>query len=470
MKVVKTDKTGMVARTVLENGLVVLTEDIPMYASASLGVWINVGSKHEAENDAGISHFIEHMLFKGTPTRSAYDIADVMEGVGGYLNGTTDKEQTCYSCRVMDKHVDLSMDLIGDMIRNSLYDPEELEREKNVVLDEIKTYEDSPPDVIHDMFLRTTWKGHPLGRSTIGTEEVIRAANRAQMMHYQQTHYNPGNMLVTVAGRVDHDRVVEKTLQWFGDMKNPRHEFSPALPQVDPRCVYRNRDTEQIYLCMGGEGLPMAHEGKYKLQMLDNVLGGGMSSRLFQEIREKRGLVYNVGSFVYSYMDGGVFGVYVVAGPDAMREVMPLLRDICADVRENGITEREFERSREYLKGSFALGLESSSMRMMRLLRSETGYGRFVPPEEVVARIDAVTIEDVNQYASQYLDLDRFCFTALGPFRGTRRKLLRELAPGAWEEDVGPYDRPRRKRKSADNGEAVNEEPQPVISSRVHVT
>jgi predicted Zn-dependent peptidase len=470
---IKTEKTGLVSRSVLDNGLVVLSEDLPTYQSASIGIWVNVGSKHESEADAGVSHFIEHMLFKGTPTRSAYDIADVMEGVGGYLNGTTDKEQTCYSARVMDKHLDLSIDLIGDMMRNSLFDSTELNREKNVVVDEIKTYEDSPPDVIHDMFLRSIWGNHPLGRSTIGTEEVIVAATREQLMRYRDTHYRPENMVVTVAGHVDHDRLLAKTQQWFGDLKRggePQHDM--PLPPVRPHRSFRHRDTEQVYVCLGGEGLRLADEDKYKLQVLDNVLGGGMSSRLFQEIREQRGLVYNIGSFIYSFIEGGVFGIYVVSGPDSIPEVMTLLRKICEDLRRNGVTQREYERSKEYLKGSFSLGLESSSYRMMRLIRSEECYGRFITPEEIMAQIEAVTIDEVNEFARRFLDLDRYCVTALGPFRGARKKLLKTIASGAWEEDIGPYDKPRVRRKSSveqlvREGIATGEMPPPP--SHVHV-
>ena len=450
-----TSRIDRVSRTVLSNGLVVLTEDIPMYSSATLGIWANVGSRDEVDREAGYSHFIEHMLFKGTPTRTAYDIADIMEGVGGYLNGSTDKEQTCYSARVMDRWVGLSIDLLGDMMRNSLFDAEELDREKNVVLDEIKTYEDSPPDVINDMFLRTLWGDHPLGRSTIGTEEVIRAARREHLMDYRDRNYKPQDMMITVAGRVEHDEVVGRAMRWYGDLHGRRHDPPLPLPPVRGRHVFRHRKTEQVYISLGGEGIRLAHPDKYKLQVLDNVLGGGMSSRLFQEIREKRGLVYNIGSFIYSFTEGGVFGIYVVAGPEQVPQVMSLLRGICEDLRGKGITERELERSKEYLKGSFAIGLEASSYRMVRLARSQECYGRFIPPEEVIAEIEAVTLEDVNECARRYLDLDRYCVAALGPFRGSGRKLLRTIGNGPWEEDVSLYDKPRRSRARVAEGTGV---------------
>ena len=213
--------------------------------------------------------------------------------------------------------------------------------------------------------------------------------------------------------------------------------------------IFRHRKTEQVYISLGGEGIPLGHPDKYKLQVLDNVLGGGMSSRLFQEIREKRGLVYNIGSFIYSFTEGGVFGVYVVAGPDQVPPVMSLLRGICEDLRDKGITERELVRSKEYLKGSFSIGLESSSYRMGRLARSEELYGSFVPPEEVIAKMDAVTLEDVNDLARRFLDLDRYCVAALGPFRGRDQKRLQAIGKGTWEEDVSPYEKPRgRGRRS----------------------
>jgi predicted Zn-dependent peptidase len=285
---------------------------------------------------------------------------------------------------------------------------------------------------------------------------VVRGATQAELFEYVGTHYSPKNMLVTVAGRVEHDRVVAKAERWFGDMRNPKPVVESRIPQVHNRFVYRHRPTEQVYVCLGGEGLPLGHEGKYKLQILDNVLGGGMSSRLFQEVREKRGLVYSIGSYLYGYNEGGVFGIYAIAGPQAMREVIPIVRDICADVRENGITEREYERSREFLKGVFAIGLESSNARMTRLMRSELTHGRFVSPEEVVARIDAVTIEDVNEYARRYLDLDRYCVAALGPFRGKGRNLLSSIGQGPWLEDVGPYDKQPRSRAGRQGSEAAS--------------
>lgn len=456
----KAELTGEVTRTELDNGLVVVSENMPGTVSATMGVWVNVGSKHESESEAGISHFIEHMLFKGTPRHTAYDIADLMEGVGGYLNGTTDKEQTCYSARVVDRHFDLAIDLIGDMMRNSLFASSELEIEKKVVLDEIKTYEDSPPDVIHDIFLRTMWRGHPLGRSTIGTEEVVKGADRNQLIDYRDRHYLPHDMLMTVAGHVDHAHVVRKARQWFGDLSGRAAPRPVPLPAVQSRFVYRNRKTEQVYVCLGGEGLALPDEDRYKLQFLDNILGGGMSSRLFQDIREKRGLVYNIGSFQYAYMEGGVFGIFVIAGPQSVPEVMRLVRQICLEMRTNGVTRREFERAREYLKGSFALGLESSSFRMMRLVRSEQCYGRFVPPEEVLQKVDAVTLEDVNECARRYLDLDRYCIAALGPFRAPSTRLLKSIAAGPWEEDAPLHESPRKREKKPVRPEVLP--PQPV--------
>lgn len=444
----KTVRTGEVARTALDNGLVVLTENIPGSISATLGVWIDVGSKHEAPEDAGISHFIEHMLFKGTPTHSAYDIADVIEGVGGDINGSTDKEQTCYSARVVDRHLDVAIDLVGDMLTNSLFSPDDLHIEKKVVVDEIKTYEDSPGDVIHDLFLRAAWNGHPLGRSTIGLEEVIRRADRDQLMRYRDRHYVPASMMVTAAGHVDHGQVVEKARQWFGHKSLPPVVHESSLPSVQRQYVYRARNTEQVYVCMGGDGLSVPDPAKYKLQILDQIVGGGMSSRLFQNIRERRGLVYNIGSFINAYMEGGAFGLYVIAGPESIPEVMRLLRETCEEMRCDGVTPRELERAREYLKGSFALGLESSSFRMMRLMRSEQCHQRFFTPEEVMARYDAVTLDEVNEAARHYLDLDSYCVSALGPFRGGKSRLLRSIADGPWEEDVPVIEKPKARRRA----------------------
>ncbi|MHB2021288.1 MAG: M16 family metallopeptidase, partial [Candidatus Xenobia bacterium] len=312
----------MYEKSVLGNGVRVITEEIPMFNSASLGIWVNVGSRHEGHPNNGITHFVEHMLFKGTDRHNATEIAEIMEGVGGYMNGATDKEQTCFSAKVMDQHVPMAFDLLSDMLLHSTFDSQELEREKGVILDEIKTYEDSPSDVIQDLFMRTLWDRHPLGRPVIGREEVIRRMGRGELRDYMQQHYHAGNLIVTAAGHIRHQDIVRQVESTLGAL--PARPPTPVTdpPHIQPGNVLKVKDVEQVYVCMGGPGVSMQDRQKYPLQVLDAVLGGGMSSRLFQEVREKRGLVYNVGSFLLSYMDSGIFGSYVVTAPENLLEVL----------------------------------------------------------------------------------------------------------------------------------------------------
>lgn len=425
----------MYQKSVLKNGLRVITEDIPMFNSGSIGVWVNVGSRHEDEHNNGVTHFVEHMLFKGTEKHSATEIAELMEGVGGYINGATDKEQTCFSARVMDQHIPMAVDLLSDMLLHSVFDSTELEREKGVILDEIKTYEDSPSDVIQDMFMRILWDGHPLGRPVIGREEIIKGMGRDAMLAYMQRHYQPENLIVTAAGRVQHDDLVRRIESSFGLMSGRAQTPVNPVPQLRKGNLLKIKDVEQVYVCMGGPGIAMSDPNRYALQALDAVLGGGMSSRMFQEIREKRGLVYTVGSFVMSYLDSGTFGSYVVTSPENLLEVLQLMREISEDVRYRGITARELDRAREYLKGSFSLSLESSSYRMTRLMRTEMIEGRWTSPEEVLQRYEAITLDEVNQQASRLLDTDRFATVVLGPLQAEHQRAIERMVPGPWSAD-----------------------------------
>ncbi|HEY3997917.1 MAG TPA: pitrilysin family protein, partial [Candidatus Xenobia bacterium] len=427
----------MYQKSVLKNGVRVITEEIPMFNSGSIGVWVNVGSRHEEAPQNGITHFVEHMLFKGTKRYSAGDIAELVEGVGGYINGATDKEQTCFTARVMDQHVGMTVELICDMLLNSLFDAQELEREKGVIQDEIKTYDDSPSDTIQDMFMQTLWEGHPLGRPVIGTENIIQGMRRDALLTYMQQHYQPQNLIFTAAGRVKHDEIVRLVEPTLGSMTGQAQPLMSPPPQMTRRNVFKVKDVEQVYMCMGGNGVSMSDKGRYPLQVLDAVLGGGMSSRLFQEVREKRGLVYTVGSFILSYVDSGTFGAYVVTAPDHTVEVLRLMREITEDVQRNGITAKELQRAREYLKGSFSLSLESSSFRMNRLVRTETVEGRWVSPEEVMDRYGSVTLEEVNSMAQRLLKTEQFATVVLGPLTEEHENGIRRTVPGTWDTDSG---------------------------------
>lgn len=407
----------MVRKTILENGITLVTEQIPEFRSCSLGIWAQSGSRHEQEDQSGLSHFLEHMLFKGTPRRSATQIAEAMDGVGGQLNAFTEKEQTCYYARVMDQHLPKALDILSDMFLNSLFDTDELNREKGVILEEIKMYEDAPDEMVFDVFTSSVWDGHPLGRPILGSREVISGLNRDRLVEFMEERYVPSRLLVSAAGHVEHDEVADRVGRWFQGARPPAPPplLPGGAPQPSPRRIVQYRDSEQVYLCYGVQGLAVTDERRYAMLILDSVLGGSMSCRLFQEIRERRGLVYSVCTFQNSYRDCGLFGVYAGTSAEKVEEVLRLSREILEDVRQDGIRSEELDRAREHLKGSIALAMESTSHRMMRLARTQSFHGRIIPLEEVIERVDGVTHEDILDLARELLTPERFTLAVLGP-------------------------------------------------------
>ncbi|MEW6280797.1 MAG: pitrilysin family protein [Candidatus Eremiobacterota bacterium] len=422
----------MYQRTILDNGLTVITERMPEFRSCSLGIWAKVGSRSERYEQAGLSHFLEHLLFKGTPARSAAEIAEAMDSVGGHINAFTEKESTCYYARVMDQHIPLAFEILADMLLHSLLDEEEIEREKGVVLEEIKMYEDAPDEVIFDLFTRTLWGNDPLGRPVIGRREVVGSLTRQELKGYMGRHYGPQNLLVAAAGQVDHDAFVALVRRFLErDLAGSLSENGFVPPRSKPTVCVRQKDCEQAYMCYGCDGLSQVDERRYAMLVLDSVLGGSMSSRLFQEIREKRGLVYSVGTFQNSYVDCGIFGVYASTSAERLPQVLELTRSILCTLRADGITPTEFERAREHLKGSIALALESTSSRMMRLARCEHYHRRLISLEEVIERIDAVTPEQVSELTEWLLEPSRYTLAVLGPVSEVDGVPARPMLPGA---------------------------------------
>lgn len=406
----------MIRKTVLDNGLRVVTERIHEVRSVTLGLWVCTGSRYEREDQAGLSHYLEHLFFKGTETRSASDIAEAVDAVGGQLNAFTEKEVTCFYARIMDCHLPLAVELLCDMLLHSRFDPEEMERERGVILEEIKMYEDAPDEMVFEHFTRAVWGGHPLGRPILGRREAIAGLTRERLLEYLDEHYCPANMVVAAAGNLEHEELVRRLQEQFRGIP-PGTGEPPVLscPLAHPGTAVHYRECEQVYLCYGGQGLCHTDERRYALQVLDNILGGSVSSRLFQEIREKRGLVYTVSSFQSAYRDGGLFGIYAGTGRETLGQVLELIRAVLADLRGHGPSEAERERAQECLKGALALALESTSNRMMRLARSEIFHRRLIPVEEMIERIGAVTREDVMELAEELLDPERFTLTVLGP-------------------------------------------------------
>ncbi len=420
----------MIRKTVLSNGATVVTESIPEFRSCTIGAWVSTGSRFENEEDAGIAHFLEHLLFKGTERRTAYEIAKEMDSIGGQMNAFTEKERTCFYARVLDQHLNLAVDILFDMLKNSLLDPLEVEREKGVIIEEIKMFEDSPDDQATHRFTRSLWTNHALGRPVIGYREVIEQMTSERLRAYLESRYGASNLMVAAAGRVDHDAfvaLVDKALRGY-----PEGNFEPTLdaPSTAKQNLVFHKDCEQAYVCYGGPGLSAVDPRRYSFLVLDAVLGGSMSSRLFQEIREARGLAYSVGTFSFSYLDVGVFGIYAGTGGNSVEELLKVSNDILLDVLTNGLTDEELKRSKELLKGNLALGMESTSARMLRLARSFLTHGRYVPIEEVIEAIEATSHQQIRELAGDFLDPQRFSLTVLGPVSSINGVMARPIQAG----------------------------------------
>jgi predicted Zn-dependent peptidase len=405
----------MYRKTTLSSGLRVLTETMPAVRSASIGIWADVGSSLESPERRGISHLVEHMLFKGTSRRTARAIAETMDGVGGNLNAFTDKETTCYYAKVIDKHLPLALDVLADMFLNSAFDSAELAKEQKVVLEEIKMYEDSPDELIHDLFLQTMWQGSNLGEPTIGFEETVRAATPQALRAHMKAHYAPNSVIVAAAGNVDHDRFTEHVAEQFASFSGSCILPAAEAPPATPSTLIRQKDSEQAYVVAGTGGLSVRDERRYALTLLDTILGGGMSSRLFQEIREKRGLVYTVYSFQAAYRAAGLFGVYAGTSPENVQACIDLIAEAFRTIRDVRVADDELALAKEHVKGSLTLSLEASSSRMIRLGRNEFALGRNVEPEEIEARIDAVTADEVRDLAGELLRDEALGLCIIGP-------------------------------------------------------
>ena len=405
----------MYKKTTLGNGLRVLTETMPSVRSATVGIWADVGSAVESREQRGISHLVEHMLFKGTARRTARQIAETMDGVGGNLNAFTDKEATCYYAKVIDRHVPLALDVLADMFLHSLFDPQELAKEQKVILEEIKMYDDSPDDLIHDVFLQTMWQGSNLGEPTIGFADTVVEMTPDDLRSHMSAHYAPNSVIVAAAGNVDHDRFVELVAEEFAGFEGSCALGDPESPETTPATNVRQKDSEQAYVILGTRGIDVRDERRYALSLLDTVLGGGMSSRLFQEIREQRGLVYSVYSFQAAYRAAGLFGIYAGTSSQNVQACIDVILDQFARVRNAPIGESEFALAKEHIKGNLTLSLESTSSRMLRLGRNQFALGRQVTPEEIEARIDAVTSGEVQDLARELLAEENLGLCIIGP-------------------------------------------------------
>lgn len=404
----------MYRKTVLPNGVRIVTENIPYIKSVSLGIWVDTGSRHESEENHGISHFIEHLMFKGTPKRSAKDIAETVDAVGGQLNAFTAKEYTCYYIKVLDTHLKLAMDVLSDMLLNSKFDEQDILREKEVVLEEVNMYEDDPDELVHDLYLENVWRGHPLGHNILGTMESINRFDRKMVMDYYTQYYTPDNIVIVAAGNLQHESFVELTKKYFLQMTGTRAAHILKAPCLTKTCSIRKKETEQVHFCLGTTSVPQNSPDIYSIHILNNILGGGISSRLFQSIREEKGLAYSVYSYQTNYSDAGLFTIYAGTRPSNAVKVIDLILEIMFDIKRDGITGQELTKSKEQLKGSIFLGLENSSSRMARLGKLEVTLGKFITPDEVVNRIDSVTLENVKTVCDKLFKQEILSFMALG--------------------------------------------------------
>ena len=397
------------------NGIRVLVERVPYVDSVSVGVWVVTGSRWEDRHNYGISHFIEHMLFKGTERRSAKQIAYEMDSVGAHLNAFTDKEYTCFYVKVLKEHLKLSLDVLSDMALHSVLDVAEIEREKNVVLDEIKRHEDTPDDLVHDMFAQKLWQRHPLGNAVIGTKKTIKALTRDQLVEYIGTQYTPDNVIISAAGNVDEQELMEAVGELFSPLSGVRASNGGTEVHPVKETNIKRKATEQVHFCIGAPGFPQTSQRKFTLALMDSILGGGMSSRLFQEIRESRGLAYAIGSYSASYREAGLFAVYGGTGAENFKEVLSLVRAEFANIAKNSVTDAELDRSKNQIRGSLVMGQESMSNRMSRMAKSEVYFGRIIPLAEIVNEIMAVTKDDVAGVASELFSERQMALSVIGP-------------------------------------------------------
>jgi len=419
-------------KTVLPNGVRIITEEIDLVHSAAIGLWVGAGSRDEREGYEGISHFIEHMFFKGTEHRTARVLAESLEAVGGQLNAFTTKEYTCYYAKILDEDLDLAIDVLSDMFFHSLFDEKEIEKEKNVVIEEIKMYEDSPDELIHDIFSERVWNEHPLGKPILGTEESIKALSRAKIMLFLSEHYAPDNIVIAVAGKIKHADVVAKLSDQFGTFRRGGRRILEGKPTGHTVEHYQKRDTEQMHILLGVPGLDQDDDDIYAMHIFNNIIGGGLSSRLFQEIRERRGLAYSVYSYHSTYVDTGLFVIYAGTSPKNTKEVCECILQELKEIKQQGITEVELARTKAQIKGGLYLGLEAVSSRMSRLGKTELTYNRVLSPEEVVEKLKKVTLEDVSRLIGRLWQREKISIMTLGP-AGHELVLSDLLEQTGWE-------------------------------------
>ncbi|MGE5173520.1 MAG: M16 family metallopeptidase [Betaproteobacteria bacterium] len=405
----------MYRKDTLANGIRVVSETLPKSRSVSIGVWVKVGSRHEPPQIGGISHFIEHLFFKGTEKRSAKDIAIEMDSLGGEMNAFTSQETTTYYAKVVDEHLPVVIEILADILLGAKFDPAEMEKERKVILEEIKGVEDTPDDYIHELFTNTVWPDNSLGRPILGTKDTIKALKHDDIISYIGDYYSPKEIVISVAGNFEHGRLLELLNAHFGKLARngvPKKEATPAFAHA---VSVQKKQLEQVQLCLGCKGLHYTHEDRYTISALNTVLGNSMSSRLFQEVREQYALAYSIYSYVTFYRDTGLLTVYAGTDPSNALEVVRLVMKELKKIKEEGITPAEELRVKNQIKGNLILSLESSNSHMSRIARQEIYFGKYLSMDDIIKGVEKVTAEQVQRLARQLFSLENIALTILGP-------------------------------------------------------
>jgi predicted Zn-dependent peptidase len=410
-----------IRRQVLPNGLTIITEQMQHIRSASIGIWLQTGSRDEDAAWNGISHFIEHMLFKGTEHRTAEEIARQVDSIGGNMDAFTAKECICFNVKVLDEHLPVALEILSDLVLHPVFDPNDITRERGVILEEIKMDEDNPDYLVHEIFTQNFWKDHPLGKPILGTKETVKKFERAAVLDAYSHRFAPGNIIVSAAGNLDHDRFVELVTKHFEQMKPRKNGFHSPVPKIVSKITLRNKKAlEQVQLCIGVPSHPIAHEKRHAGYILNTLLGGGMSSRLFQNIRERQGLVYSIYSDLNPYRDTGCLAVYAGTSRESASKVVQSVVSEFHKLKAEPVPAEELRRSKDQLKGSLMLSLESSSARMSNLARQEMYFDRFYDLDELIEKIEAVAVEDLTSLANEFFNTESVAVTILGNLTGLK--------------------------------------------------
>jgi predicted Zn-dependent peptidase len=410
-----------IQREILPNGLTILTEQMDHIRSVSMGIWIKSGSRHEDPLVNGISHFVEHMVFKGTSNRTAEDIARQVDSIGGNMDAFTGKETICFNVKVLDEHLPVAVDILSDMVLHPIFDAREITRERGVILEEIKMDEDNPDYLVHEIFTQNFFKGHPLGKPILGTKDTVRRFDQDVILAYYGGKFLPGNMIISAAGNLNHGELVALLTDRFASLPAGANGWHDTPPKTNSRIILRNKKSlEQVQICVGVPSYPISHDRRYVTYILNTLLGGGMSSRLFQNVREKQGLVYSIFSELNPFRDVGMMSVYAGTSRESAPKVVQSIVNEFRALKREPIAEEELKRAKDQLKGSLMLSLESSTARMSNLARQEMYYDHFISMDEIIHRIQAVTVEDLLRTANELFQPELIAVTVLGNLNGLK--------------------------------------------------